>query len=407
VEDWEPVGSEQIAGITAVNAVDGLSATYADGILLMGVEDDKLPSAADLSRTSFRVEITPPEGAVYYRENRSGGNNIFDYDPWVEEDQKNIICYRPLRTIENDPMVLDIHPCNKYTSKLTDDLTLSIYLSREATPEYGGDINLIYWYDENENIIGMQWIAERYESIMRAVESASYNDDSEITAPLELPAIVVFEKGGRYNKYSLRITSYPQEGTDYVYYDLTLVDKKGKEVELADLDTHEDKRCKIYIPYPDGYDQNSNVKYNIHHLNSKHHAKEYYSEDNADFMVYRTEYGLCIEVNSLSPFVLSWEDALSPEEMILPDDLEIIEEQAFMNDTFTVVYIPDGCFYIGAEAFAGIENLTAYMPDNMMLELADTAFEWDSVTLVVSQNSADHILSLVPENCRCIIETNE
>lgn len=408
VDEWTAVGSDQVTDIVTVNAVDGLSATYADGVLLMGVEDDKLPSAADLSKTSFSVKINPPDDrAVYYRENRSSGNNIFDYDSWTVEDQMGLMPYKPLRTIESDPMVLNIHPCNKYTSQITDDLTLSIYLSRDATPEYGGAVNLIYWYDADMNLLDMQWIVERYEPIMRAVESASYNEESEITSVLELPVIVVFEKGGRYNKYSLRIVSYPQEGSDYVYYDLTLIDKNGNEVELADIDKLDNKRCKIYIPYPDGYDMDSNVKYNIHHLNSKHHAKEYFSEDNQDFMVYRTEYGLCIEVNSLSPFVLSWEGAPAAIEMVLPANLARINDQAFLNGVFEVIRIPDGCSYIGNEAFKGVTNLTVYMPENTSLELSDTAFEWDSVTLVLPESSAEYIQSIVPENCNCVIVSAE
>lgn len=391
VEYWEPVSEEQIAGIKTVNAVDGLSAVYEDGILHIGTEDDKIPSGKDLSQTSFTVAVAPPEGAVYYKENRSGGNNIFGFDEWTLQDQEDIMQYVDERSVEENPYELYIQPCRRFVTKIADDLTLCIYLSGEITPVYGGDVNLIYWYDADHELISKQWIVERYDTISRVEENAAYENESQITERLDMPAIVVFESGSSY-KYTLRITSYPQEGSDYVYYDLMLVDKNGSEVALSEIDAEDNRQCKIYIPYPDGFGKNSHVLYTIHHLNSKHQADEYFSEDSEEFKVYRTDYGLCIEVNSLSPFVLAWEDAgpLPDPELVLPDALTAIGEQAFMGGTFKVVRISDSCTSIGAEAFADVANLKVYMPDNEAMEIAEDAFEKDSVTMYVAEGSAAH-----------------
>jgi len=409
IDELSPVALNA-TDITAVNAVEGLTAQFANGILRIGVEDDKLPSGEDLSRAHYTVKVTPPvdssgEPAVYYKWNRSGGSNIFDFveESWIEQEE--YMFYAEYKSVADEPFELYIEPCSRYTSKINDELTLSIYLSNEITPEFAGDVNLLYWYsedgddeDEEPDLICKQYLVERYDPIMHIQESQPFEDESEITSPVELPAIVVFEKGGRH-KYTLRITSYPQDEGDMIYYDLTLVDKKGNEIALSDIDKHNNKRCKIYIPYPDGHSYGTNVKYNIHHLNSKHHAKEYFSEDSEEFKVYRTEYGLCIEVNDLSPFVLSWGNAWSGgtesiNVLRLPENLVSIREEAFMDGDFEEVIIPDTCILIGKNAFANVENLVVHMPDSDELVVGESAFDYETATFIVPNGSLAHRMAV-------------
>ena len=58
----------------------------------------------------------------------------------------------------------------------------------------------------------------------------------------------------------------------------------------------------------------------------------------------------------------------------LPEDLERIEDEAFMNGAFEAVVIPDGCTYVGHRAFANCLNLVyVSYPQGTVIE--DDAFE--------------------------------
>jgi len=61
-------------------------------------------------------------------------------------------------------------------------------------------------------------------------------------------------------------------------------------------------------------------------------------------------------------------------ELVLPDALTVIEDQAFMGSGAGHIVLPDGCTAIGERAFADCaELLTVYMPDSVQT-IADSAF---------------------------------
>ena len=74
----------------------------------------------------------------------------------------------------------------------------------------------------------------------------------------------------------------------------------------------------------------------------------------------------------------------------LPNDINSIEEEAFLNDIgLTAVYIPDGCASIGARAFAGCSNLSYIRIPADVTTIGENAFEGcDSLTIVGDEESA-------------------
>ena len=376
VEEWEPVARSQISAIDAINAVDGLSLSYTDGILHMGVEEGKVPSGAKLADVQFSVTVTPPAGAVAYKENHSGGNNIYGEDDFLYRDQGEIMErdaeLRPLNA--NNQVVLELWPFREFYS---DKLNLTVYLNGDLTSEFAGGMTLIFWYDASGEIISKQWIVERTDALERVEYGKVLESEDEIETELvgdtiTRPAIIVHENGAK-GSYKLHITTYPQDGENCVYYELKLVDNKGRYAELPG-------KCTLFIPYPNGakHDIDFDGQYKLYHYDGEHNLKEGFI-DGRDIV--RTKQGLWIEVNSLSPFVLSWEekDSAAQSTLVLPGALTAIGEEAFINGSFDTVIIPESCSYIGKKAFAGVENLEVYLPKHDQLVIEADAFEESAI----------------------------
>ena len=86
----------------------------------------------------------------------------------------------------------------------------------------------------------------------------------------------------------------------------TLVFPDGKEVDLPG-------ECELCFPYPSGLNENSARKYRIiiHHYGEK--ATEVFKSENGDIEF--TPQGLCIRIDSFSPFVIEWEEAVNPGDL--------------------------------------------------------------------------------------------
>ena len=392
--DWTAVTEDQIT-IEVNNPVDGMQPVFEKGSLYSKAAPDEIPAGAKLGDVEYVITIEPPEdavGAVAYRENRSGGNNIFGRDEHVVMDQEERVFSKERRVIAEDgDFKLHIYPCRE---KTYENLDLTVYLSSELLGEFSGSVNAIFWFDENDELVAKQWIAERYDAIERTEQTSAYESEEDIDGMLSLPVIVV-EQDGASGRYVLEITFRPVEGSDSVCYELQLKDKAGNNVELPG-------KCKLYLPYPPGHHPYGQLKYKITHCDASYNEKEVFVES-----VRKTKYGLCIEVSSLSPFVLNWQpsDGLDIENaMVLPAALAVIEEQAFMDADIEAVVIPAGCEAIASQAFANVEDLEVYLPEDAALTIAQDAFDWSSVILIIPESSEEHILAQIPECEYYVIE---
>lgn len=388
--DWSAVTGDQIT-ITVSNGVDGMEPVFENGVVYARATPDEIPSGANLGTVEYTITVKPPKDAdgvvraVAYRENRSGGGNIFGRDDYGAMGQEERVFSKERMVIsEKGDYQLLMRPCREQTYE---NLGLTVYLSNELLGEFSGSVNAIFWFDEDDELVARQWLAERYDAIERTEQTNAYESEEDIDGVLRLPVIVV-EESGASGRYVLEITLRPVEGSSSVCYELQLKDKAGNNVELPG-------KCKLYLPYPPGHHPYGQLKYKIIHCDASYNEKEVFVEK-----VRKTKHGLCIEVSSLSPFVLNWQpsEGLDIENaMVLPAAIKTIGEQAFMDAAIEAVVIPAGCEAIESQAFANIAELEVYMPENAAFTIAKDAFDWNSVILIIPESSAEHILAQVPE----------
>ena len=87
---------------------------------------------------------------------------------------------------------------------------------------------------------------------------------------------------------------------------------------------------------------------------------------------------------------LTWhyfEDAWT-QRLILPNNLKMIEDQAFQNTVAEMVILPDGVSYIGAKAFSDSEVLRAVLLPDGNIDIAADAFEGSQVIIYAPAGSA-------------------
>ena len=85
-----------------------------------------------------------------------------------------------------------------------------------------------------------------------------------------------------------------------IKYEIHMVDAADQLVSLS-------KKSALYIPYPEGMDQNSALQYDVTINHVTDAGVETFSTKDGTISV--TPYGFCIQVSSLSPFELSWQKA--------------------------------------------------------------------------------------------------
>ena len=88
--------------------------------------------------------------------------------------------------------------------------------------------------------------------------------------------------------------------------------------------------------------------------------------------------------------------------MTLPVELEIIEEEAFAEDTFVCVVLPNGCTRIGAAAFKDCTQLRFVEIPASVTTIAATAFEGcsdDLIIVTVSGSEAERFANVHGITC--------
>ncbi len=142
------------------------------------------------------------------------------------------------------------------------------FLNQTATA-YAGEVQLVFWYDENDVVIGKEYriktrSADTFASVART--QAQHGDCQP--SRYEHPVIVLGR--GMDGEYTLVIERYPFDGQDAVHYELYLLDADGKRVNLK-------PGCRLYFPYPEGV--GTEEAFTICHYNTEGEVVEAFGED--------------------------------------------------------------------------------------------------------------------------------
>ena len=281
-------GSEKI-GVT-------LDYNAQKGVVHVGY-DQNAAVTGDLG--SIYVGVKAPEGAAYYRQNESGGNNIMGEDEYAGRDQLAFTSEQELQPVPESGIVtlMDYEPLCKY---IAGPLEVYVQMEVDAWP-YSGGIYSIFWYESEEAAYEapdepmlIEYVARTTGSMCTVNRVPVVETEAEITEPVKEVTCV----GGKHYQdgWRLVVRRYPHKGSKAFHYELTMENQYGAYQPLQG-------KMVFYMPYPNDYYSHPEYTFSLQHFSS-----DYESYQLVD--VQETDYGLRFEVSSLSPFVLSYEEEL-------------------------------------------------------------------------------------------------
>ena len=305
---WAPIDSKRI------NVQDnGLTSffSYDNGKLLFEVTDrnegslnaDKLN---ELSQNDLIYEITPPEGAKYFR---MSGQHSPLYDSFFADSTKQWLEEQPFENcvFENGAAKPYYYSFGKLFNRTRVE-GVYVYTVNNTQVTFA-DIVIIQWYNAERRLIKAgdkgdkdgEYLYLIKEPYVKISETGALSTNP--TAPVTNPTLVASDSKG---KEVLRAEIPLQEDVDqnsntkYQYIKLTYIDKEtGLEVEPGT------EGADVYLPYPEGmtYDQAQGYTFKLTHYTDENHV----THENVTLEA--TQYGLKFNTTSFSPFLLEWKKA--------------------------------------------------------------------------------------------------
>ena len=267
--------------------------------------------------------ITPPQqpqDAVYMRFNQSGGSCIYGQDDDFYSDQENMIicCGDSLSFDAGTPVELGGSiPYLSYSLTEENGATLTWLVSASMPGRFDGDIFTIFWYDraytddewfsmlESEDgeipaPIAKQYLCVTADSFVTILREEVLDDEADVRVS-KVPVVVVSDETEA--ELTLVIKLYPQSGVNAQHYELLLEDSRGLPYEPAG-------DAVLYLPYPEGGSAEDEREYLLRH----YHEDGSFTYETLE----KTALGLRTQVNSFSPFVLSWSEEAAQQAAGLP-----------------------------------------------------------------------------------------
>lgn len=297
---WAPIDSKRI------NVQDnGLTSffSYDNGKLLFEVTDSNAGSLNanklnELSQNDLIYEITPPEGAKYFR---MSGQHSPLYDSSFADRTKEWLEKQPFENcvFEDGAAKPYYYSFGKLFNR-TQVEGVYVYTVNNTQVTFA-DIVIFQWYDEDENLIKGEYFYLVKNPYVRTVETDALSTDP--TAPVTNPTLVASDSKGN---EVLRAEIPLQEDVDqnsntkYQYIKLTYIDKEtGLEVEPGT------EGADVYLPYPEGmtYEQAQGYTFKLTHYTDENHVTH------ENVTIEATQYGLKFNTTSFSPFLLEWKKA--------------------------------------------------------------------------------------------------
>ena len=271
-----------------------------DGKLLFKVDNDNAGDLDanklyELSQNDLIYEITPPEGAKYFR---MSGQHSPLYDSFFADSTKEWLEKQPFENcvFEDGAAKPYYYSFGKLFNR-TQVEGVYVYTVNNTQVTFA-DIVIIQWYNEDKNLIKGEYFYLVKNPYVRTVETDALSTDPK--APVTNPTLVASgSKGNEILRAEIPIQKAvdPNSNTKYLYMKLKYIDEStGLEVEPGAAG------AVVYLAYPEDmtYDNFKDYTVRLTHYTDENHVKH------ENVTLEATPIGLKFKTDSFSPFLLEW-----------------------------------------------------------------------------------------------------
>lgn len=304
---WAPIDSKRInvqdKNLTSFFSYDD------DGKLLFKVTDSNAGSLNadklnELSQNDLIYEITPPEGAKYFR---MSGQHSPLYDSFFADSTKEWLKEQPFENCvfdENGAAKPYYYSFGKLFNR-TQVEGMYVYTVNNTQVTFA-DIVIFQWYDENKELMKVNGKNGEYLYLIKEPYVKISETKASTETPkkaVEEPTIVVTDaKDNEILRAEIPIQKAvdPNSNTKYLYMKLKYIDTTtGLEVEPEAKDA---VHYEVYLAYPEGmnYDNFKDYTVRLTHYTDENHVKH------ENVTLEATPIGLKFNTTSFSPFLLEW-----------------------------------------------------------------------------------------------------
>lgn len=304
---WAPMDSGRI-NVQDKNLTSFFSYDNDDGKLLFKVTDSNAGSLNadklnELSQNDLIYEITPPEGAAYFK---MSGQHSPLYDTYFADSTKQWLEKQPFENCvfdENGAAKPYYYSFGKLFNR-TQVEGVYVYTVNNTQVTFA-DIVIIQWYNAEKKPI-MAGDKEGYYFYLIKEPYVKISETDALTkTPTEVknPTIVVSDaKGNEILRAEIPIQKAvnPNSNTKYLYMKLKYIDTTtGLEVEPEAKNA---VHYEVYLAYPDGMTYYNFKDYTVKltHYTDENHVKH------ENVTLEATPIGLKFNTTSFSPFLLEW-----------------------------------------------------------------------------------------------------
>lgn len=256
---WAPMDSGRInvqdKNLTSFFSYDD------DGKLLFKVDNNNAGSLNadklnELSQNDLIYEITPPEGAKYFR---MSGQHSPLYDSFFADSTKEWLEKQPFENcvFEDGAAKPYYYSFGKLFNR-TQVEGVYVYTVNNTQVTFA-DIVIIQWYNEDENLIKGEYFYLVKNPYVRTVETDALSTDPK--APVTNPTLVASgSKGNEILRAEIPIQKAvnPNSNTKYLYMKLKYIDKTtGLEVKPGAAG------AVVYLAYPEGMNYDNFKDYTV------------------------------------------------------------------------------------------------------------------------------------------------
>jgi len=250
--------------------------------------DITVSMAQEISWCYVTYEVQPPAGAVSVTMDRYTRNRYFGrLDGAYQQHTESLLREEPIMLEQSGPIYRGNGMFERLNTPIKD---VVLYKMGLETKEDRGGTYLFCWFDADGNPIEINYIAETADYFILEPDTTTCKSEAEIRHPVKGPVFIDNKNTG----WKLRSEYHVQEGTDAYIVELYMVDKHGKVVHDFGGESF-----VFYLPYREHED------FSRYDFRLMHYEGGDLSEGR-NVNVTKTENGLRFEVDSLSPFVVSW-----------------------------------------------------------------------------------------------------
>lgn len=303
---WAPIDSKRInvqdKNLTSFFSYDN------NGKLLFNVDNNAGTLNADklneLSQNDLIYEITPPEGAKYFR---MSGQHSPLYDSFFADSTKEWLEKQPSENCvfdENGAAKPYYYSFGKLFNR-TQVEGMYVYTVNNTQVTFA-DMLVFQWYDENKELMKVNGKNGEYLYLIKEPYVKISETKASTETPkkaVENPTIVVSDaEDNEILRAEIPIQKAvdPNSNTKYLYMKLKYIDKTtGLEVKPGAKDA---VHYEVYLAYPEGmnYDNFKDYTVRLTHYTDENHVKH------ENVTLEATPIGLKFNTKSFSPFLLEW-----------------------------------------------------------------------------------------------------